>query len=158
MQSNKTIIIFTLGILHLCFTCSCDPCRDGGQGTDSVVPFILLGKVTNKNLLDYTAGSWTDSVRVREVKNRNIVGGKPGTDGSMSITFFDENNDIDAINTLKNKKYVINLQYSRDTFDVFLKMKEGRCKDFQIETMRIKYLDSVYYWSTEKPTFIFVKP
>jgi hypothetical protein len=144
--------------VYLCFACSCDPCRDGGPGTDAVLPFILLNKITHTNLLDYSAGSWTDTVRVREIKTRSVVGGKPGTDGSMSITFFDENNDADAITTLKNKKYVINLQHSRDTFDIFFKMKEGKCKSIQIETMRIKYLDSTYYWSTEKPTFIFVKP
>ena len=158
MKLNQNFPMLVLGILYLCLVYSCNPCHDGGAGTDTTIPFILLDKRNHRNLLDYSVGSWTDSVRVREIKNKNIVGGKPGTDGSMSIIFFDENNDVDAITTFKNKKYIINLQYSRDTLDMSFKMKEGKCKDYQIETMRIKYQDSTYYWSLDNSTFIFLKP
>jgi hypothetical protein len=155
MQPIKTILFF-LSITIL-FISACNTCREGIDSTTSI-SLRIINKTTRKNLLDYTVGSWTDSVRIREIKTKQIAAQKPGSDGSMLLSFFDESNDVDAISTLKNKKYIINLQYNRDTFDVFFKMKESKCKDYQIETMRIKYKDSTYYYTTDNPTFIFVKP
>ena len=151
--------------LYICIVCfvlfnivACNPCKEDRLGNEDLLLFLMLDKTTHQNLLDYAAGSWTDTVRVWDLQDKKIVGQKPGADGSMSFAFFNEKTDSDALSTIKNKKYSINLKYTKDTFDISFKMKENQCGDSRVETMRIKYKDSTYYYSTDITTFVFVKP
>jgi hypothetical protein len=137
MKTNPFIFIIALCGVSCLSACS-DPCRESGD-LDSVefdVFYTIKDKTTNRNLLDGGPGSWIDTIRVKDLKTQKIVGRAPDNGGTAAFAYFDENADTDAFNAVINKKFMVNLRYSRDTFEVSFKMKYGQCRR-ELESMRI---------------------
>jgi hypothetical protein len=158
MKPNHFILCIALCAMSCLYAACGDPCRESYIDPQTKIVFTIIDKTTRKNILDYSVGHWTDTIRVYDIQNKKLVGQSPGADGSMPLTFFDEQLDSDAFNTTKHKKFRINLQYSRDTIDVFFKMKRGHCDNIEIESIQAKYKDSTYNASTTNTWITFIKP
>jgi hypothetical protein len=157
MKTNPFILFIAVCATVISLGCEKD-CAEVEKDTENSIFFMMIDKTSRKNLLDYAVGNWTDSVRIYDIQNKKLVGPSPEADGSIPLTFFDEQLDADAFNTIKHKKFRINLQYSRDTIDVFFKMKRGHCDNIELESMQAKYKDSTYYANTTNTWISFVKP
>ena len=158
MKTKQFLFFSAFCALSILYAACVNPCRESYTDPQSKIVFTIIDKATRKNILNWAVGSWTDTVRIYDIQSGKIAGQAPGADGSMSLSFFDENTDSDAFNIVKHKKFRLNLQYSRDTIDIFFKMKYGHCDNIEIESMQAKYKDSSYYATTTNTWITFVKP
>jgi hypothetical protein len=156
MKLNHFILFIALSAVS-CLYAACKSCQE--QVEDIVeygMSFTILDKTTRKNQLDYTVGSWVDSIRIKEVKTQKTVGLAPTPEGTLRFTYYDEKTDKDAFNSTLHKQFMLNLKNSRDTFDVYFKMKHGECRDL-LETMEVLYTGKSYNVSIINHSFTLLK-